>query len=603
MTTWFAQNSGVNIDSVNQWNDAANGSGNWLTWADLDAADVLVANGKTSITINVDVTCSEVTNGAGFGGTTGGYFVPAAGVVVTAKVSIGNASCIQSSLVSPGVFYVVGDVICDATADDIATIRNNASGVIHVTGNVYGNRILNSRSRVYGVYNTTFGTVFVVGTVTGGTTTQGALSARSCHGIANPSGSVTVTGTVIGGGNGDCCGIAGAASAGSGGTVTINGAVLSGSGSTGYACGLWVGGANSTITGDCIGGNSPAINNTSGTIAITGDLRPSLTSAAVFGAGTTILTGEIKSSESGCVGFGTGKLLLASPATHRYRRNDAGVAGTEITLSTAGDNQAATSDVRSGTVYGGGTGTLAVPDPAYVSLGVPIDDTVGTLTAGLDETALHDALDAYANKSDWKATQVDLVNAPNATALDAISSNFLSYEITKGDPGTIERAFWQSIKTTVSIDGLIVDNVANNSSTFYTDLSGADGQYDHQLIVITSGDLAGEARPIDSFTSTGGIIALQEPFTAEPTADDEFLILPYHVHPVTDIADSILTRNVSNVEASVDEHTLATMILGALEWSISGSVLTIKRTDGTTVHYTKAISSASSGDQVITGLA
>lgn len=75
------------------------------------------------------------------------------------------------------------------------------------------------------------------------------------------------------------------------------------------------------------------------------------------------------------------------------------------------------------------------------------------------------------------------------------------------------------------------------------------------------------------------------------------------VHPVNDIADAVLTRNVSNVEASVDEHTLATMILGALEWSISGSVLTIKRTDGTTVHYTKAISSASSGDQVITGLA
>lgn len=69
------------------------------------------------------------------------------------------------------------------------------------------------------------------------------------------------------------------------------------------------------------------------------------------------------------------------------------------------------------------------------------------------------------------------------------------------------------------------------------------------------------------------------------------------------ISDAVLTRNVSNVEASVDEHTLATMILGALEWSISGSVLTIKRTDGTTVHYTKAISSASSGGQVITGLA
>jgi hypothetical protein len=69
-----------------------------------------------------------------------------------------------------------------------------------------------------------------------------------------------------------------------------------------------------------------------------------------------------------------------------------------------------------------------------------------------------------------------------------------------------------------------------------------------------------------------------------------------------DIADSILVRNVSNVEATAGEHTLATVILSMLEWEISGSDLIIKRTDGTTVHYTKTLSSTTGSGDVITGL-
>jgi hypothetical protein len=69
----------------------------------------------------------------------------------------------------------------------------------------------------------------------------------------------------------------------------------------------------------------------------------------------------------------------------------------------------ATSDVRSGTVFGGAseyTGTLAVPSPTLVAIGVPTDNTVGSYapSGGLDENDLHDALDSYPNKDSWKAT-------------------------------------------------------------------------------------------------------------------------------------------------------------------------------------------------------
>jgi len=55
------------------------------------------------------------------------------------------------------------------------------------------------------------------------------------------------------------------------------------------------------------------------------------------------------------------------------------------------------------------------------------------------------------------------------------------------------------------------------------------------------------------------------------------------------VADNVLSRNVSNVESTAPEHSLATVILALLEMSMSGTTMTIKRTDGTTVHVTKTI--------------
>lgn len=69
----------------------------------------------------------------------------------------------------------------------------------------------------------------------------------------------------------------------------------------------------------------------------------------------------------------------------------------------------------------------------------------------------------------------------------------------------------------------------------------------------------------------------------------------------TELADAILSRNVSNVEGSAGEHTLCTVVLAMLENSISGTTLTIKRTDGSTTHYTKTLSVDAAADP-ITGI-
>jgi hypothetical protein len=68
---------------------------------------------------------------------------------------------------------------------------------------------------------------------------------------------------------------------------------------------------------------------------------------------------------------------------------------------------------------------------------------------------------------------------------------------------------------------------------------------------------------------------------------------------INEIADGILTRNVSNVEATTGEHTLATAILALLEWSISGGTLTIKRTNGSTTHFTKTLTTDAAAIPII----
>lgn len=67
------------------------------------------------------------------------------------------------------------------------------------------------------------------------------------------------------------------------------------------------------------------------------------------------------------------------------------------------------------------------------------------------------------------------------------------------------------------------------------------------------------------------------------------------------LADSILMRNVSGIEANMPEHSLGTIILATLENTISGTTLTIRRTDGSTTHITKTLSTDAAADP-ITGI-
>ena len=344
MATWFAQNSSVNIDSASQWNSVAGGGGTVLTWASLAAGDILVANGKTSIAINVNVTCATLTTAA-TGGTAGGGFTLSAGVNITANIECGTTTCVTRSAAGGSNCLITGNLTGSTTTGSVSAYSHSSTGTTNITGNVTG-----GTSGGFGA-TVSNGTVNITGNVTGGGT--GNLS----HGISYSAGSLVVTGNVTGGTQIYSYGINAAASL---------------------------------------------------SVVITGDIIPSATTPAIglvgTGSGTTTIlhTGNIQASSAGIVPFGgshTYLLHATNALQHSYYTNNSGVPGVSRSLYTGGTNlnQPVVANVRSGTVYGAAseyTGTLAVPSPTLVAIGVSTDNTVGSYSpsGGLDAAGVRTAI-------------------------------------------------------------------------------------------------------------------------------------------------------------------------------------------------------------------
>ena len=65
------------------------------------------------------------------------------------------------------------------------------------------------------------------------------------------------------------------------------------------------------------------------------------------------------------------------------------------------------------------------------------------------------------------------------------------------------------------------------------------------------------------------------------------------------IADAALSRSVSNVEATAAEHSLTTLVLGALESKLNtDKTWSIYRTDGETLHATKNVTTNVSAEPI-----
>ena len=277
--------------------------------------------------------------------------------------------------VNGGTINITGDV--RLPSNGIAngrTITNRANGVINILGNITcpGNTTSGNNA----VLNSSNGNVNIIGNVIGGNNGAGP------HGIVNNSnGIITVTGNVVGGSVTTTYGI----NNNSTGTVNVTGNV-NGSAFSTNTFGInnaSIGTVN--VTGNSIAASWPAIaSTTAGIINVIGQLQASPTANAVSSTSTTatnVFSGPFINSGSRNAIY-CYNVRLYDDVTTRYT---IGVSGSTNTISLVSPDQVtgvpSGSNVRAGISFGPGnelTGSMQVPNPQSVSIGVAVDNTVGT---------------------------------------------------------------------------------------------------------------------------------------------------------------------------------------------------------------------------------
>jgi hypothetical protein len=319
-------------------------------------------------------------------------------VNVTGNITCtGNINLINNNA---GIFNLTGNSTCNASAAGRCIV--NTSGTVTVVGDLFM-QVSGVGQSHRNITNAT-GTINVIGVVNGaGGSSNGVqycITNDSSTAVINITGTVngisTVTSTVAQGtilnsvgGTVNITGLVNASTvAGTigqstifnagGGVVNINGNCQ---GSTGIAIFNSVG--TTTINGNVIGGVTvtAVINNSTGTINLNGNAIGGASFFAIEGvnaAGNTIIERAVYSNLGQSPITGYIKFKTTNPEID-VLREDSVIVTLRDPLNVSG-LLPATSDVRSGTTYntGSSTGTLAMPAPNLVQLGVPVDNTVGT---------------------------------------------------------------------------------------------------------------------------------------------------------------------------------------------------------------------------------
>jgi len=97
-------------------------------------------------------------------------------------------------------------------------------------------------------------------------------------------------------------------------------------------------------------------------------------------------------------------------------------------------------------------------------------------------------------------------------------------------------------------EGSVAAGGTPTTTSFRTNLTEPNDTFNNQTLLFISGALAGESVPILTFANTNGLITTQDALTVAPTAADEFVILPDHVHSVEEIADGVHDEAVEGAE-------------------------------------------------------
>jgi hypothetical protein len=373
-----------NWSALATWQD--NSSGVFLASTVLPGASDVVYFNNFTVQMDVDATVLEIRNNTATGVTAGG-----SGVISASRT------------VNANLFHATGNLI---------TISANSPSVVNITGNMPGTSVLAS-NLVRGINITGSCTLNYTGNIVG---TLAAAAGGTCAIQMGTNSTVNLTGNVavgITGGNTETNTFYGINTA-TNSTLNIVGDVTGGVGTQSFGFGVYVGvsGANVNVTGNVYGGQTVSTRTTYGifinsvvisNVNIVGGLIAGPYAFALYylgQAGTKpIFSGNIVNQPDGHLAVLSSYLLINGSVSQWEFRNSSFNTNTLYAPGVA-TGFPATTNVKTGIAYGPTnnlTGTCAVPPAAAVSLGVPVDNTVGT--ASLDANALAIALNASLSAS------------------------------------------------------------------------------------------------------------------------------------------------------------------------------------------------------------
>jgi hypothetical protein len=306
-----------------------------------DASSPAVGGGTFDIYTNCIINCTTIRPGLN---TTTGYSVrnynPGT-TTINSTITGANPILLNDTI---GTLIIVGNIIGSANGWIIVTNQNGnltIIGNLSFTGSGINSTVLSNNSS---------GVVNITGNLTGGPATSNNVTIRNSLGIIN------ITGNVIGGAN-----------------ASNNFAIANSS----------IGTIN--ITGTVLANTAPSISSTtSGIINVIGQLQASTSTNAIQSTSTTatnVFSGPFINSGSRNAIY-CYNVQMYDDVTTRYT---IGVSGSTDTISLLSPDQVtgvpSGSDVRVGTIYGPGnelTGSMNVPNPQSVSIGVAVDQTTGS---------------------------------------------------------------------------------------------------------------------------------------------------------------------------------------------------------------------------------
>ena len=376
----------------------------WVGGVVPGSGDVAYANTFT-VTISDTRTVQAISNASGTGITVGGTFSLLNGCNLTCTNANGvvqgatTTACVTTPSLTVGATATINSNISLSVAISNATAINfSTSGTLNLNGNITGNSANATSAAVVlsgvGILNTT-------GTISGGTSPVGqVVSGVSITG----NGTLVHVGNVVGNGGSTtvetCNGIRMTS-----GTATINGTVLG--------------------TGSISNGSSSA--SSAGNLTVNGTCQAGLYGPAILPGSynqITRLSGPfLLSTTNNLVAVAALAWRWAPTQIPTYYEVSTSGGTTKRNLYTADNiptaNYPTQGNVRSGTVYGPNlenTGTLAVPAPGSVALGVATDNTTGT--AVLTSAAVQTALGAFSSGRLNNVATVDTTGAQIQAAVN-----------------------------------------------------------------------------------------------------------------------------------------------------------------------------------------